>query len=145
MIIRVAETADLDRVLEIWREAVDATHRFLAPEDRAALEIEVAGFLPMAPVTLACDTDGMVQGFLIRDGVMVEALFVDPSVHGCGVGSALLAHAREVAGGPLSVDANLQAANALPFYLSRGFLETGRSERDQQGRPYPLVHLSQSE
>lgn len=26
---------------------------------------------------------------------------------------------------------------------ARGFVETGRSERGGQGRPYPLVHLSQ--
>jgi putative acetyltransferase len=40
-----------------------------------------------------------------------------------------------------AVDASEQAANALPFYEARGFVRTGRSETDPDGRPYPLVHL----
>ena len=143
MMLRPATPADADAALAIWRSAVDATHGFLAPEDRAAIEAEVAAFLSEAPMVLACAEDGTPCGFLIRDGAKVEALFVAAESHGRGVGSALLRHAREAAGEPLEVDANLQADNALPFYLARGFIETGRSDRDAQGRPYPLVHLRQ--
>lgn len=145
MILREASPADTAAALAIWRSAVDATHGFLAPDDRTAIEAEVAAFLPYAPMTLACADDGTPLGFLIRDGAKVEALFVAAESHGRGVGSALLRHARAAAGEPLAVDANLEADNALPFYRARGFVETGRSDRDGQGRPYPLVHLRQAD
>lgn len=71
---------------------------------------------------------------------MIDALFVDPAVHGQGVGTLLLLHALKQAPNA-RVDASEQASNALPFYLARGFRIVGRSEQDPQGRPYPLIHL----
>jgi putative acetyltransferase len=68
-------------------------------------------------------------------------LFVDPVFHGRGVGTALLDHALAIELG-VTVDANEQASNALPFYLARGFRIVGRSQSDGEGRPYPLVHLA---
>jgi len=121
------------------RVVVDATHPFLSPGDRLELDRLVAGFLPEAEMWIAED-QGRALGFLIMDGSMIEALFVDPAVHGCGVGTALLQHALALAP-DARVDANEQATNALPFYESRGFVRTGRSTMDRQGRPYPLVHL----
>ena len=47
--IRPARAADGARLLDIWRKAVDATHDFLTPADRTAIEAEVAAFLPHAP------------------------------------------------------------------------------------------------
>jgi putative acetyltransferase len=139
MMIRRGVPEDADRALEIWRAAVDATHLFLSPADRQELDHLVAGFLPEAQMWIAEDA-GRALGFLIMDESMIEALFVDPAVHGRGVGTALLQHALSLAP-DARVDANEQATNALPFYESRGFVRTGRSETDQQGRPYPLVHL----
>lgn len=139
MNVRKGTPADVPRALEIWRAAVDATHGFLTPEHRRELDGVVAGFLPDAELWLVDDADRPV-GFLILDGDMIDALFVDPAVHGRGFGSALVAHALALA--PAArVDANEQASNALPFYEARGFVRIGRSERDSDGRPYPIVHL----
>ena len=141
MIVRPGTPADVPRALVIWRAAVDATHGFLTPADRAEIDGMVAtDFLPNAPLWVAEDDNGAVQGFLVMDGDMVDALFVDPSVHGRGIGTCLLAKALELAPGA-RVDASEQADNALPFYLARGFVITGRSETDPQGRPYPMIHL----
>jgi putative acetyltransferase len=133
---RPATPADGERVLAIWAAAVDATHEFLSPEDRAAVGREVAAFLPGAPLTLAEDTDGRVLGFLLVNGYHAEALFVDPAAHGRGVGRTLIASAVV-----RSVDVNEANAGALAFYRRLGFIVAGRSERDGQGRPYPLLHL----
>ncbi len=141
MRIRPGTPADVPRALAIWRAAVDATHGFLTPGDRAEIDALVAEqFLPHAALWLAEDDAGTVQGFLVMDGEMIDALFVDPAVHGRGYGSALLAKALALSP-RATVDASEQASNALPFYESRGFVRTGRSETDPQGRPYPLIHL----
>lgn len=141
MRVRPGTAADLPRALEIWRRAVDATHAFLTAADRAAIDLMVEReFLPNADLWVAGDDTGCVTGFLVMDGDMIDALFVDPAVHGQGVGTLLLKHALKQAPNA-RVDASEQATNALPFYLARGFRVIGRSEQDPQGRPYPLIHL----
>jgi putative acetyltransferase len=56
------------------------------------------------------------------------------------VGRALV-EAALAAEPDLTVDVNEQNPGALAFYLRMGFVARGRSERDGQGRPYPLLHL----
>ena len=139
MKVRRGSPADAPRALEIWRDAVDATHGFLTPEDRAEIDVIVAGWLPAAELWMV-DGDSRPVGFLAMDGAMIDALFVDPAFHGRGFGTALLDHALKLSP-HATVDASEQASNALPFYEARGFVRTGRSETDPQGRPYPLIHL----
>jgi putative acetyltransferase len=140
--IRRGAPEDVPRALEIWRTAVDATHGFLTPEDRAEIDAMVAEqFLPNAELWLATDDRDLPVGFLVMGGTEIDALFVDPQFHGQGIGTALLEHALTLSP-DATVDASEQATNALPFYLSRGFRIVGRSETDPQGRPYPLIHLA---
>ena len=133
------------RVVEIWRDAVDATHDFLTPEDRRALDDEVCSFLPAAPLWLARSGDGEILGFMLltptESGAHMDALFIDPVAHGQGVGRALVAHAIALHGA-ITTDVNAQNPGAIGFYHAMGFVETGRSELDDQGRAYPLIHLS---
>ncbi|OLS51716.1 acetyltransferase [Rhodovulum sulfidophilum] len=138
--LRPSTPKDMPRVLDIWRRAVDATHGFLAPEDRAAIERELAVFLPTVPLCLAVDDADVPQGFMLLHEGHMEALFVDPACHGRGIGSALIRFALKAHPG-LTTDVNEANRRALAFYEARGFEKTGRSALDGQGRPYPLVHL----
>lgn len=138
--IRPATPADGAAVVTLWARAVDATHDFLTPEDRAAIGAEVESFLPQAPLTLVVDdTDAPAAFSFVHDG-QLEALFVDPDHHGHGLGRMLIAKALTEHPG-LGTDVNAQNPGALGFYLHLGFVETGRSDLDGQGRPYPLIHL----
>ena len=141
MRIRRGSPADVPRALEIWRSAVDATHRFLTPEDRREIDTIVAEqFLPSAELWLATDDSDLPMAFMAMDGSAIDALFVDAVVHGQGYGTLLVNHARSLHSN-VTVDANEQAANAVGFYVSRGFRVVGRSETDREGRGYPLIHL----
>lgn len=142
MSVRRGTAADVERAFEIWRDAVDATHGFLAPEDRAGIDAMVAGWLPTVDMWIV-DANGRPVGFLVMDGDLIDALFVDPAVHRRGYGTLLLDHALALAP-EATVDASEQASNALLFYEARGFVRTGRSETDPHGRPYPLIHLRYS-
>src|SRR5690606_31212615 len=53
--IRRGTSADVPRALEIWRDAVDATHGFLTPEDRAEIDAMVMDWLPTVDLWLALD------------------------------------------------------------------------------------------
>jgi len=139
--IRRSGLDDGESMVRIWRDAVDATHAFLAPEDRGALHDLVAGFLPTAPTWLAVDEDDRPLGFmLIEDGHMA-ALFVDPIAHGRRVGAALVRQGLALHPA-MTTDVNEQNDAAVGFYERMGFRRTGRSETDGRGKPYPLIHLA---
>lgn len=138
--IRNAGAGESATAIAIWQRAVAATHDFLTPEDFAEIEEMVRGFLPEVPLTFAVDADGTVAGFMVLSEGHLDALFIDPAAHGRGAGRTLVSHA--LAQFPrLVTDVNEQNAGAAAFYERLGFTVAGRSERDDQGRPYPLLHL----
>ena len=138
--IRPSRPDDGRRVIEIWRNSVDATHDFLSSEDRFAIDEEVCGFLLEAPLWLAVDADDLPLAImLIEDGHM-EALFVDAESRGKGIGATLVRHALRLHP-TLTADVNEQNRQAVGFYERIGFKRTGRSALDGQGRSYPLIHL----
>lgn len=140
MKIRNSTTSDGQRVLEIWRDAVDATHDFLTQKDRMEIEEEVITFLPNAPLVLVVNEFDRALGFMmINDGHM-DALFIDPVYRGRGIGRMLVNEALKTYPN-LTTDVNEQNAQAVGFYEHMGFQKTGRSEKDGQGRNYPLIHL----
>jgi putative acetyltransferase len=139
--IRRSTPADGLRAIEIWRSAVDATHNFLSSKDRKEIEAEVVAFLPEASLWLAVDEHDVAAGFMLLDGSRMEALFIHSAHRGRGVGRALVEYAMTTSP-ELETDVNEQNLRALAFYEHMGFKRTGRSERDGQGRPYPLIHLS---
>lgn len=132
--------AEYPELLKIWRSSVDASHDFLSEQDRDAIESKLASdYFPAVDLWVA-ELDGQPIGFSgVADGNL-EMLFIAAAERGTGVGSALLAHAvREL--GAIAVDVNEQNQQATAFYLNRGFEVTGRSDTDEAGRPYPLLHL----
>jgi putative acetyltransferase len=140
MNIRPGTAEDAPRAFEIWRDAVKATHAFIRAEHMPAIVAIVETMVRELPLIIAEDEAGVPQGFMIFVDGEIDALFVDPAVHGQGFGSALLAEAL-LLDPQARVDASEQATNALPFYEARGFVRIGRSETDPDGRPYPTVHL----
>ena len=58
------------------------------------------------------------------------------------MGALLAAHAIKTQGAS-KVDVNEQNEQALGFYKHIGFSVTGRSPLDGQGKPYPLLHMTQ--
>lgn len=138
--LRPSRPEDGPRVVEIWAAAVDATHDFLTPEDRAAIGKEVEDFLPYAQMTLAVDDRDRAIGFMLIDNGHMEALFIDPQHRGAGVGAIMIDYALAVHPS-LSTDVNEQNTQAVGFYEHMGFERTGWSATDGQGLPYPLIHL----
>ncbi|MGB3433167.1 acetyltransferase [Achromobacter sp.] len=138
--IRTSRPVDGARVIKIWRDAVDATHDFLSPEDRQAIDEMVCGFLPQVPLWLAVDANDYPQAFMLIDNGHMQALFVDPACRGTGIGAALVRHGLSLHP-DMTTDVNEQNGQAVGFYEKMGFQRTGRSPLDDQGRSYPLIHL----
>ncbi|AMD87343.1 GCN5 family acetyltransferase [Actinomyces radicidentis] len=141
MRIRPGRVEDHPALVRVWRSAVDVTHDFPAVADRDGIEACLApDYLPAVELLVAEAPDGRVLSFAgVLNGAL-EMLFVDAAEHGTGVGSALLVRAvREHA--VTRVNVNEQNPAALAFYLRRGLEAVGRSETDEAGRPYLLLHL----
>jgi putative acetyltransferase len=143
--IRPARADDAARLLEVWEAAVRATHHFLSEQDVAFYRGVVRdNYLPTADLHVAVEEPDRPVGFLGLYESDIEALFVDPDLHGRGVGRALLQHARALRP-DLTVSVNEQNARARGFYEAMGFRAVGRSETDPEGRPFPLIHMALGE
>lgn len=136
-----AKKSDYLKLIEIWELSVRVTHNFLPEAEIEQLKTLILNKYFDA-VTLKCykNTLGEILGFCGIAGKKIEMLFVAPNVHGQGIGSALCQYAIQHHGAT-QVDVNEQNPRALNFYKKMGFTVISRSERDGQGRPYPLLHM----
>ena len=145
--IRLATGADHEALTQLWRRSVEATHQFLPPDEVERLFEDVRRlYLPgvealwLAELPQTPFAGAKPVAFMGCNGPQVEMLFVDPACFRCGVGTALLAHAK-AAHQQLTLDVNEQNPQALAFYKRQGFRIVGRSAQDGQGMPYPLLHM----
>lgn len=135
-------TPSLERqLLNIWENAVRATHFFLS-----AAEIEnIKEYVPQALhsaayLIVAEDADGQSVAFMGIDGQRLEMLFVTPEKRGKGIGRQLLEYGIEkYTVSELTVNAQNPLAKA--FYMHMGFQVYKRTDFDEQGNPYPLLYM----
>jgi putative acetyltransferase len=147
MTIREALPSDRETLVTIWLRSVRATHTLLSEDDIQSLlpfvREELRGQSGLELWILVADASAVI-GFLGLSGSDVAALFLDPDYLRRGGGRMLLAHARRLKGA-LSVDVNEQNPEAVRFYESSGFETVGRSPVDDAGRPFPILHMRQSQ
>ena len=159
--LRRAVTTDHAALAELWKRSVVATHHFLTPQAVDELhtailreylpgveELWVAEYEPYSPNALGPNVLGpdtlRPVAFMGCNWPQIEMLFVEPDCFGLGIGKMFLDHARQramVEDATLTLDVNEQNPAALAFYEHMGFVVSGRSPVDGQGRPYPLLHM----
>ncbi|ESQ87718.1 hypothetical protein ABAC460_18770 [Asticcacaulis sp. AC460] len=143
MILRKVRDSDRLGLFDVWRTSVKATHHFLTQQDFENIAALVADhYLAVADLWLVVDADDLAIAFMGLTDNSLDSLFVSPAHTGRGIGRRLTEHAASLAG-PLIVDVNEQNSQAVGFYERMGFRVTGRSDRDNDGRPYPLLHMAQ--
>jgi putative acetyltransferase len=142
MNIRRAILTDREVLLDVWLRSVRATHAFVPEEDIQSMIPQVWDYLASSEPEfwVLCDDSGAVRGFMGISGSKMESLFLAPDFQRRGAGRRLVAHAHALHG-ELTVDVNEQNSAARGFYEACGFVVEGRSELDDQGRPYPLLHM----
>src|SRR5262245_38890408 len=142
MNIRRAIPTDREGLLDIWLRSVQATHTFVPEADVRSMMPQVREYLASSEPEfwVLCNDSGAIMGFMGMSGSNMESLFLAPEFHGRGGGRRLVRHAQAVHG-ELTVDVNEQNSAARSFYEACGFVVESRSELDNQGRPYPLLHM----
>lgn len=138
--IRKAETDDYPEIMKVWESSVKATHHFLKPEDFAYYKkMAPTKYLPAVDLYIL-RIESAIIGFIGVSGNHLEMLFIDAGSRGKGYGKILLNYAiRNL--GITTLDVNEQNTQALGFYEKAGFGIAGRSEKDAEGKDYPILHM----
>ncbi|MBO0413324.1 GNAT family N-acetyltransferase [Enterococcus hulanensis] len=130
-------------MMAIWESSVKATHNFLAINDINALKPAVKRGLLMID-QLYGYYDQKLLGFIGVEGGKIEMLFIDANALNQGIGKKLLQYVIDTLRIKY-VDVNEQNEKALGFYQHMGFQVTSRSELDEQGNAFPILHLKMKE
>lgn len=140
--LRPAVPADREELFDIWLRSARATHAFVSAGDLESFEPLVREYLTADATEfwVLSTARGVVMGFMGLGAAEVESLFLAPEFHRRGAGRRLIEHAR-ARRGELTVKVNEQNTAAVNFYAACGFAVEGRSELDDNGRPYPLLHM----
>ena len=131
---------DYTVLVEIWERSVRSSHLFL--DEKSIMEIKeslIPNYFTNVRLYVASDQD-IIVGFMGLSDNRIEMLFIDGNLRRRGYGKALITFATGL--GATEVDVNEQNPDALKFYRANGFNIKGRSETDDSGRPYPIIHLS---
>ena len=142
MKVRRAIAADREVLLDVWLHSVRATHTFVPEHDIQSMIPQVRDYLASSEPEfwVLCDDSGVIRGFMGMSGSKMDSLFIAPEFQRRGAGRQLFLHAHALHG-ELTVDVNEQNVAARGFYEACGFVVEGRSELDEQGRQYPLLHM----
>ena len=126
-------------MLEVW-EASSRDAPLRQRSGHSVLQAGRAGGASNPSVRLCADIRWSACRLHLSAHGMIEMLFVHPAWRGHGIGRQLLVYAIDVLGAT-TLDVNEQNEQALGFYLHMGLEVVGRSERDDFGKPYPLLHM----
>ncbi|WP_276503389.1 acetyltransferase [Terrimonas pollutisoli] len=138
--IRKADNILYSSIIEIWELSVRATHHFLPEDYLQTIKKMLPDILPQVDIFIYQDKKARIKGFLGVADQKIEMLFIHPGSRGEGIGKALTDFAiHELHAN--TVDVNEQNEQAIGFYKHLGFVETGRSETDGMGKPFPLIHM----
>ncbi len=134
------QAEDVPRIVEVWEASVRATHHFVSESDLQIFKPLVRDSNHTGYSYCVRDEQGAAVGFAYVEAGKVEALFIHPDWRGKGIGRRLLQYAVDTLNAT-ELDVNEQNPQALGFYQHMGFEITGRSDVDDMGKPYPILHM----
>ena len=131
----------LPALLSVWEASVRATHLFLSDaEVRAIKEYVPQAMQGVAHLIVVEDDRGEPIAFMGTERERLEMLFLSPAERGRGLGRQLLQYGIKHYG-VREVTVNEQNPQAVGFYRHMGFETYQRTDRDEEGSPYPLLYM----
>lgn len=136
MEVRLARLGEADAVATVWLRSRRASIPAIPPPAHTDAEV-LAWFaevvLPTSEVWVA-DENGAVRGVLVLAEEWIDQLYVDPEHVGRGIGSDLLAWAKQRRLAGLELWTFQANAGARRFYERHGFVVTDATDGDNEER-----------
>ena len=131
----------IDQLLPVWESSVKTTHKFLSDEEIAEIKEYVPQALAEIPHLIIIENDNdQPVGFMGIVDHHLKMLFISSTERGKGYGKKLLQYGIDNYNvSDLAV--NEQNPLAQGFYEHMGFKVYKRTDHDEQGNPYPLLHM----
>jgi putative acetyltransferase len=138
----VPEKSEYPDLLKVWESSVRATHHFLKEEEIVFLKklILDKNVFDLVELIVARNNNNDIVGIMGVSGDDLAMLFVEAEYIGKGVGRFLIEYSIRHFG-IKHVDVNEQNEQALNFYKHFGFRVISRSDLDDYGQPYPILHM----
>ena len=131
----------INHLINVWEASVRATHLFLSDDEINRIKAYVPQALAgVTHLIIAEDENGAPIAFMGIENGTLEMLFIAPKERGKGLGKTLLRYGIERYG-VKRLAVNEQNPQAKGFYEHMGFQVYKRTERDEQGNPYPLLYM----
>lgn len=135
------KNSDREQILKVWEDSVIATHSFLTTDDFEEIKVFVSN-MNFNDFQLFClSNEQLIIGFIGVANRKIEMLFIDPKYIRKGFGEKLLKFAVNELKAD-KVDVNEQNDTACKFYQKFGFTTFERTEKDDQGKNYPLLRMN---
>lgn len=139
--LNIINDKDMEEILDTWEAAVRATHSFLSEEDIISIKPQVKeGVKYVSNFLCIRDNKGIIKAFIGINDFKIEMLFVSNDGRGNGIGKRLVEYAIEVLHVNY-VDVNEQNPQGTGFYKYMGFEVFKKSDFDEQGNPFPILHM----
>ena len=131
----------IEQLLVVWESSVKETYLFLSENEIESIKKYVPQALKQIPHLIIVENKNQVPvGFMGIENQHLEMLFVSNEERGKGLGKKLLNYGIEqYSVNDLAV--NEQNPLAKGFYEHMGFEVYKRTNRDEQGNPYPLLYM----
>lgn len=128
-------------LIAIWQAAVLVSHFFLDDAEIERLkQLILNTYFDAVALKGITNKNNQLVGFIGTNKDTIEMLFIDPCSHGQGYGAKLCQYAINDLG-TTQVDVNEQNPKAIKFYQKMGFEVIARSAIDNEGKPYPILHM----
>lgn len=130
--IRNYKTKDTEAVVEVWKAATAVAHPFLANDFIGDEAENLRNIYLIHAQTRVLEWDDEVAGFIAMIGNEIGGLFLDPELHGHGLGRALV---DDVAKQADSLEVEVFERNTVGrrFYDCYGFRQIGSSIHEATG------------
>lgn len=132
---------DMNDILNVWESSVRATHSFLSENDIVSLKPYVTeGANGISDLLCVRNGNENIIGFMGVQDSKIEMLFISDDYRCNGIGKKFIEYSIDKLGVEF-VDVNEQNTQAVGFYEYVGFEVFKRSEFDEQGNPFPILHM----
>lgn len=137
--IEILGEPQIAMLVRIWERSVFETHDFLKVGDYRKFKTMIPTYFEHTDHVIGAYEDSQCVGFAAQKGDNLDMLFVDPDHFGKGIGKKLLSAMETM--GVKTLDVNEDNPNAHAFYEAMGYRVVRRSAVDDNGNPYPILHM----